>query len=464
MEPQPTIWRIGDYTFDLETHWLTGQDAPQHLERNEARLLTFLILKFSGNPEYTDDNIANYIWGRKTGKTSLSQAKYRLARILGPKYIGTRPYHLLVKPQLISRDMFPIAAQAPEYSLPGAPTRAQVIMDSQAKLETFPREQQSKSLFEAVEQPPRRNEVIWFDPASKLMWRMPMAESAFLPINAEDLEKRSGKFGVLRQIEVPLAVRDEVLVIRPDLLMPREIYDFLRDVWSHPKRYHSILNGQPALKAWVKRIWDSSSPSSKDLERKQLLNFYRAMQSPQIDEQLLPNFTYGEVSCWRVFTQAFPESIFRLEEASSIKELSTQKRATIAALCSTLAMIKDNWPIAIKAAAITSRLLKETSAETVYSYREFKLIRHFLYAAVEAGACPVERFLNFIHNPHHPVEWEFRFNREYYESDTDARLAATVARKLERPLNRDEHTRKITEYHREFLPKGLLEKAYHAMR
>jgi DNA-binding winged helix-turn-helix (wHTH) protein len=301
---------------------------------------------------------------------------------------------------------------------------------------------------------------IWFDSKSKSMWQM--RRSIFLPISKEDLDPERGKLGMLRRLETPQAVLAEATADRPDLIMGSDIYEFLRDLWSNPKKYHSILEGHPALKTWITNVWAPLLPGSQTLERKQLGKFYDAMQSPEIEERLLPGFTYNEVSCWRVFVQVFPESIHLLEAASAV-DISNAKRMTVAALSSTLA-VTDDWGMSMRAMAIAARLLRETSARTVYSYREYKLIRHYLYAAVEAGVCPAERFLDFVHNPHHSFKWELQFNREYYKDESDAPLALAAVRKIERPLNRDAATKKISEDHRELLPRHLIEKAYDRLR
>lgn len=302
---------------------------------------------------------------------------------------------------------------------------------------------------------------VWFDSNTKTLWHM--AQSVFLPLSEEDLDMKTGMLGALRRIEIPRAALTEAMLDRPDLLMDRQVYEFLRDVWSHPKKYLPIIAERPALKTWIENIWAPRLRGSKGLERRQLQKFYRAMQSPDIPAELLPDFTYDEVSCWRVFIQAFPESLGLLEAASSITKMRHTQRMAVAALSSTLALT-DDWRISSRAAAITRRLIRDVAASTVYSYREYQLVRHLLYAAVEAGESPADNFLDFVQNPHHPVKWELDLNRKYYKDHTDATMALTIVRKLERPLNRDEWTRKVTEYHSNLLPKKLIDAAYRKMR
>jgi transcriptional regulator with XRE-family HTH domain len=306
-----------------------------------------------------------------------------------------------------------------------------------------------------------RPEGLWFDPHTKKLWRM--AKSIFLPISGEDLDMEKGRFGHLPRFEITKAALEETLRISPDLLMNRSVYEFLRDVWSHPKKYHSIISGRPALEQWVQNIWAPVHRGSKSHERSQLQNFYHAMQSEEIKARWMPEFTYEDVSCWRVFVQAFPESIDLLEKASRSKAIRYTQRMAVSLLSSTLAVTDDDR-IAKRAAAVVRQLNGEVAVATVYSYRQYQVVRQFLYAAVEAGEADVKDFLDFLNNPHHPLEWEFRLNRGYYKDDTDASFALTIVRKCDRPFNRDERTKPISEYHREALPKKLVDKAYRDMQ
>ena len=305
---------------------------------------------------------------------------------------------------------------------------------------------------------PRPRGNVWFDPDSKTLWRT--AKSVLLPINTTDLDENAGRLGALRRIEIPRKALEEAVLDRPDLLMSKDVYEFLRDVWSHPKKYHSIIAGRPALKKWVEGIWAVPSSESKNLERIQLQKFYQAMQSPQISNESLPDFTYDEVSCWRIFMQAFPESVSLLEVASANKAIRYTQRMALASLSSTLAMTTD-WRISSRATAVSVRLMREFTVSTVYSYRQYQLVRHLLYTAVEAGEFSADNFLKFVRN--HPVKWEFDLNRDYYKDYTDATMALTIVRKLDRPFNRDEWTKKISEYHRDILPKKLVDEAYRKM-
>ena len=314
--------------------------------------------------------------------------------------------------------------------------------------------------------PAEQNNRLWFDQQSRTLWRR--KGSILLPIDTNDVQRHIGR---LRRLEVPTAVLDEarsagnwqeLLVNHPESLMSSEVYERLRDVWSHRKKYRSIVSGCPALKQWIKSIWSPVPASARDLEREQLKKFYRAMQSQEPDEMLLPGFTYDEISCWRVFVQAFPDAIRLLEKVAEITSMSNTRRMAISLLSSALAKT-DAPEISSRAAAVNAHLAREVVASAVVDYRGYKKVRQFLYTAVEAGEFPVERMLDFLHR-YADRKWEFRLNSEYYLDPTHQTFARSIVKKLDRPLLRDQATRRISEYLLELLPKSLLDNAQRIVR
>jgi transcriptional regulator with XRE-family HTH domain len=293
---------------------------------------------------------------------------------------------------------------------------------------------------------------VWFDPDTKTLWRM--RRSKFVSINDWDLRANMGR---LRRIEVPEAALEEAAA---DLLLDADVYEFLREIWAaRPAMYESFLAARPALRQWVQSIWAPLRAGSKDLEQRQLAKFFLAMQAyrqtGKIDARLLPRFAYESISCWRIFVQTFPESIGLLEAVSADKNVSDRHRMAVSLLSSTLATTDDST-ISSRARGISARLRDEVGLSSVHRYSEYQVIRQFLFGAVEAEAFPANRLLDFLHR-HSRKGWEFLLNRGYYNDPTDLSFARSAVKKCERPLPRDERTRSISEYHRNLLPKGLVD-------
>jgi len=307
---------------------------------------------------------------------------------------------------------------------------------------------------------------LWFDRKSETIWHT--RRLMLLPINPQDLRRYLGR---LRRLEVRKAILDEVedaenwpkmYVAHPEPLMSCEVYERLCDVLSHPKKYRSIVSGCPALRQWIKNIWSPVSAIDEDLERQQLKNFYCAMRSEEPDEMFLPGFTYDEISCWRVFVQAFPAAIELLEKVAGRTNLPNERRMAISLLSSALAKA-DDPRISSRAAAINAFLAREVVASTVSNYQKYEVVRQFLYAAVEAGEFPVERMLDFLHR-HAEKKWEFILLRKYYRDPTDRLFALSIVNKCEQPLPRNETAKGISEYHRELLPRSLVDQAQRIVR
>lgn len=269
-----------------------------------------------------------------------------------------------------------------------------------------------------------------------------MRRSLFVPLGKQELKTNIGR---LRRVEVSEVARSQALADRPEVLMDSQAYEFLRDVWSHPKKYVSIISYSPHLKYWVENIWAPVSRNSVSLEREQLAKFFRAMQAVDPDPSNLPGFTYDDISCWRIFVQIFPESLSLLEQVSMNYKLPHAQRMAISLLSSALATTDDSR-ISSRACAIVRRLSREVTDSTVRSYREYKWRRQFLFAGVEAGEVQLAVFLNFI-EAHVSTGWEFRLHRDYYKDLTDETFTRSTVKKLELPLRRDVVTRQIVEYH-----------------
>jgi transcriptional regulator with XRE-family HTH domain len=292
---------------------------------------------------------------------------------------------------------------------------------------------------------------LWFDVSAKTLWGM--RPTIFLPIEAKDLDFVGGK---LRKFEVPRVVLESIASAKPELLMGFKVYEYLRDVWSHPKKYHSIISGYPPLKEWVDAIWAPVPKAAELLERHNLQNFFCAMQKRDPDVRCLPTCTFDDVSCWRIFVQMFPESICLLEMVGKNKSMPTSIRMAISLLSSTLATTDEGW-ISIRARALADRLREEVAGSAVRNFQQYKLVRQFLFAAVEAGEFPVGTMLDFLHR-YASTGWELRHNREYYADPTDVSFTLGTIRKCARPLLRDQMTLTIQEYYlNELLPKKLVE-------
>lgn len=296
---------------------------------------------------------------------------------------------------------------------------------------------------------------VWFDPNTKRLWRM--RRSKYLPIDARDLRTGMGR---VSRFETPQEIVTAAEA-RPDVLLESDVHGFLREMWTlRPELTESFISGCPSLKCWVDNIWAPVPPGSKDLEQEQLKKFFLLMdgyrRTGTIIKKYLPQFSYKDISCWRIYVQAFPESIALLEAISADKEIAAPQRMAASLLCSALATTDDST-ISSRACAISARLRDEVSVSTVYNYNEYQVVRQFLFGAVEAEEFPVGRMLNFLHD-HSKTNWEFLLNRGYYDDPTDKSFAFSIVKKCTRPLPRDKRTERISEYHRnQVLPRDLVD-------
>jgi hypothetical protein len=89
----------------METAVLEREGHTEHLGPNEARLLTFLITRYSLEPTHTNEQIMWRVWGKdQPAAGSLNTSASKLARILGGEkneYIRSRPYQLAFAPEPI---------------------------------------------------------------------------------------------------------------------------------------------------------------------------------------------------------------------------------------------------------------------------------------------------------------------------------------------------------------------------
>jgi DNA-binding winged helix-turn-helix (wHTH) protein len=95
-------WKVGNFEFNSLTRRLRQTDEIQ-LERNDARVLVFLIENF--DEEYKNDDIVAKVWKEEVKDDSLYKSIQNLRRAFGGKrdsYIVSRPYQLVVTPELIS--------------------------------------------------------------------------------------------------------------------------------------------------------------------------------------------------------------------------------------------------------------------------------------------------------------------------------------------------------------------------
>src|ERR1035438_8200317 len=94
-------WKIGPFEFNALTRRLRQTDEI-HLERNDARVLEFLIEKF--RVDYTNDDIVAKVWKEAVKDDSLYKSIQNLRRAFGGErdsYIVSRPYQLVVRPEPI---------------------------------------------------------------------------------------------------------------------------------------------------------------------------------------------------------------------------------------------------------------------------------------------------------------------------------------------------------------------------
>ncbi|SRR6266481_54535 len=419
-------WRFDSWSLDRQNAELLHQSGQREsLGAREFGVLDFLIQH--RNDFFTYKDIIDKVWDAPVEPNNAEQAMTKIRRKL--RNLGLREEEVIER----RRGKGCRVVLTPDAFSETAPIKDTVSVDM-----------------------PKPAGGVWFDANSRKLWH---AKSVFLPINEEDLDMKTGKLGALRRIEVPRAALEEAVANRPDLLMDTMVYEHLRDVWSQPRKYRSIIGNCPALKHWIAEIWQSVSQDSKDLERNQLRKFYSAMQSPALEEELLPDFTYEDVSCWRIFVQAFPESVSLLEAVCAEKEISSKHRMAVSLLASVLATNRD-WQISSRAKAV-ARELNRDAVSRLYHYKEYRVVRQFLYAAAEAGEAPVQSVIDFYHR--HPVEWELIFHRAYYKDATDTSHARAAVRKCVRPLERDIGTRQISLYHQDKLPRNLVDEVYRTL-
>jgi tetratricopeptide (TPR) repeat protein len=95
-------WKIGNFEFDTSTRRLSPS-GERPLVGNDARVLEFLIKKFG--QRYTNKQIIRESWEEEVAIDSLYKSIENLRRAFGGKrdsYIGSRPYQLVVTPELIA--------------------------------------------------------------------------------------------------------------------------------------------------------------------------------------------------------------------------------------------------------------------------------------------------------------------------------------------------------------------------
>ena len=178
--------------------------------------------------------IIDKAWGTGT-MNGLYQSIRKLRKACGGKreeYIASCPFHLVKAPEPIFQIGVTSSPKGPTIWSPDRPER-----------------DTTNDLGAGGAGAHKPQGGLWFDSNSKTLWHM--ATSVFLPISETDLDMRTGNVGLLRRIEAPRDVLEEAVLERPELLMDRHVCEFLRDVWSHPKKYHSIMAGRPALKRWA---------------------------------------------------------------------------------------------------------------------------------------------------------------------------------------------------------------------
>jgi DNA-binding winged helix-turn-helix (wHTH) protein len=94
-------WKIGSFEFNALTRRLR-QTGEIQLERNDARVLEFLIEKF--REDYTNDDIVTKVWKQEVEDDSLYKSIQNLRKAFGGErdsYIVSRPYQLVVRPEPI---------------------------------------------------------------------------------------------------------------------------------------------------------------------------------------------------------------------------------------------------------------------------------------------------------------------------------------------------------------------------
>jgi hypothetical protein len=318
----------------------------------------------------------------------------------------------------------------------------------------------------SVVEPPRYNIVtlpqlrygIWRDSDNNVWY---LRNSKLIPIVDSELEKL---FGRMRRTPAPEAGMEEGRRNDPKLLIDACMFEFLHDWWSsNPLKHASTFpSPPPVLTEWRERIWAPTSPEDEQLERTQLDRFIAVMgrhwRTGEVEPEDMPDFTYEEISCWRIFLQLFPQSVGLLETASKVERLSDTKRMALALLSSAVATTDDH-EMSDRARKVVGNLLQDIGGSNVSTYEEYQVVRQFLYAAVEAEKYPVGEMLRFLRQ-YRKENWEVKLNRVYYKDkdSTDIPFGLSIMTKCDRPLPRDERTKKISEYHRDrVLPKSVID-------
>jgi hypothetical protein len=168
----------------------------------------------------------------------------------------------------------------------------------------------------------------------------------------------------------------------------------------------------------------------------------------------LPRFTYRNLSCWRVFTQLYPESMRLLELAAIYPERWNINQIKSAAVLLSTVASTDEYPLVGRANDALKKLYSQLITSRCNNFEEYSLIRqlHFTLAEADAGKTNVERCLDFIYL--HPWEWELRIHRAYYNDPTDQNFEMSLRRKLEQSKPRDLRVSSVVQFSLEQLRLG----------
>jgi hypothetical protein len=278
--------------------------------------------------------------------------------------------------------------------------------------------------------------------------------SLWVPIREVDLFHH---FGHLGAFEIPAGAVQEASNVTDENKTASAVWGYLRDLWSLPGRYPEASR-LPKIRAWLDEILRPRDRDREQHERKQFQRFVRAMQDVGCAEALsIPGFTYDEISCWRVFTQLFPQSLCLLKQVSEHPSHYRPDQLMAVSLLSSNLATADDQVIAGRAHDTLTRLFSVAANSRAYRFQDYAVIRQLYFAMAEAHGDleSVNRVVNFIHR--HPATWDLRLTRAYSRDNTDGALARSVMKKIECPKPRDVNTRRISEFLLDRLPKGIVD-------
>ena len=275
---------------------------------------------------------------------------------------------------------------------------------------------------------------------SSSLWRTRPSPSPYLPVAGSDLFRHFGRLPALE------ASAQLVANMRDGKTLDLDVWHQLHDMSTSPNQFIDATQS-PEVRHWLNGI--ASVPSKQQIKREiqEFRRFRKAMLDAAHGKLFdFPGFTYGEVSCWRIFMQLYPESLLLLKPLAKYPDkFSAQQLMAAFQLLSTLTSSGD-----ASLAAVSRKLLGELSARYLSGraddFRTYTMLRqlHYNLAEADGGRKAVRQCIDFIHA--HPLEWDFELNRRYYGEHSDAAFVRSSLSKLEYPKERDLRTKRIAEF------------------